>query len=76
MHTLRRDIIFGLGMSALALVLAMAWGSPFIGFNPAHAQDHAQPQRQELQLRPKGQAQNEHAKPKPHPGILSRLSTR
>jgi hypothetical protein len=76
MHTLRHDIAFGLGMSALALILAMAWGSPFIGFSPAHAQDHVQPQRQQLQPQPTGQAQNQHAKAKPHPGILSRLSTR
>jgi len=64
MNSLKRDIASGLAMSAAALVIALAWGSPFVSPRAAHAAD---PQPQVLREQKQNQKAVE-AKAKPHPG--------
>jgi hypothetical protein len=47
MHSLKRDLAIGGAIGAMALALAMAWGSPFATPSSAHAQDQAQPPQQQ-----------------------------
>jgi len=44
-HSVRRNLAYGLGIVAMAISLAMAWGSPFVSEGTARAQDQAQPQQ-------------------------------
>jgi hypothetical protein len=67
MQSLKRDVTSGFVISAIAVVMALAWGSPFVGPHAAHAAQ-AEPQVQIQQ--PQQAAQ---AKAKPHPGIVSHL---
>jgi hypothetical protein len=69
MNSLKRDVASGLAMSAGALVIALAWGSPFVSPRPAHAAD---PQPQVLREQDQNQ-QAVQAKTKPHPGTPERL---
>jgi hypothetical protein len=65
MQSLKRDITFGFVISAIAVAIAIAWGSPFISPRAAYAEDaQHQMQRQQVQSQP-AQA----VKAKPHPGI-------
>jgi hypothetical protein len=64
MNSLKRDITSGLAMSAAALLIALAWGSPFLSPRAAHAAD---PQPRVLRLQAQIQQAVE-AKSKPHPG--------
>jgi hypothetical protein len=68
MQSLKHDVTSGLAISALALAIALAWGSPFVSPRAAHAQG-GQPQIERQQ-------QNSQAaqapKEKPHPGTASR----
>jgi hypothetical protein len=62
MKSLKRDIFSALLMCLIAVVIALAWGSPFIEATPAFAKT-SEPMQQALrQLPPKA---------KPHPGIVS-----
>jgi hypothetical protein len=65
MKSWKREIIAALSISAIAIAIAVAWGSPFIGSNPARAQEPQQ-LKQLLQANP--------LLTKPHPGIVSRWS--
>lgn len=65
MQSLKRDITSALAISALAVTIAIAWGSPFISPRAAYAEG-AQPQM-ERQQAPSQPAQTEKAKP--HPGV-------
>jgi hypothetical protein len=65
MQSLKRDVTSGFVISAIAVVMALAWGSPFVGPRAAHAAQ-AQPQVQVQQ-----QQQAAQAKAKPHPGIVT-----
>ena len=47
MHSVQRDLAIGGAIGIMILALAMAWGSPFVTTNSAHAQDQAPPQQQE-----------------------------
>jgi hypothetical protein len=70
MNSLKRDVVSGLAMSAAALVIALAWGSPFVSARAAHADD---PQPQVLQ-----QHQNQPAAEpvaKPHPGRMAHTNS-
>jgi len=67
MQSLRRDILSALIMCLIAIVIALAWGSPFVDATPAHAQDTGRVQ-QLLQKIP--------LKAKPHPGTLSPTANR
>lgn len=66
MQSLKRDVTSGFVISAIAVVMALAWGSPFVGPHAAHAAQ-AQPQVQVQQQQPAAQQ----AKVKPHPGIVT-----
>lgn len=44
-HTAKSDLVVGSTVSVLVLLFALAWGSPFIGFTAARAQDQPQPQQ-------------------------------
>jgi hypothetical protein len=70
MNSLKRDIASGLAISAVALMIALAWGSPFVSPRAAHADDE-QPQAQQQQ-RQRSQPPIQ-AKAKPHPGILGHI---
>jgi hypothetical protein len=71
MNSLKRDITSGLAMSAVALVFALAYGSPFVSARAAHADDAQPPQaRQQLPQDKNQQAQAAEAKTKPHPGTM------
>lgn len=70
MQSLKRDITTGLAMSAAALVIALAWGSPFVSPRAAFADDQ-QPQVQQLQ---KPNQKDVQPRSKPHPGTLRRSS--
>jgi hypothetical protein len=76
MQNLKRDIISAIVISALTMALALAWGSPFIGTSPAHAQDKVQPQLHQPQQQSEKQTVTVEAKAKPHPGVLDRSSKR
>jgi hypothetical protein len=69
MQSLKRDVTSGFVISAIAVVMALAWGSPFVGPHAAHAAQ-AQPQ---VQVQQQQQAAQQ-AKAKPHPGIVTHLS--
>ena len=47
MHSVKRDLAIGGAIGIMVLALAMAWGSPFVTTNSAHAQDQAPSQTQE-----------------------------
>jgi hypothetical protein len=72
MQSLKRDITSGLALSAVALAIALAWGSPFVSPRAAYAEG-AQPQvvRQREQSQP---AQTPKAKPRP--GTVGQRSQR
>jgi len=53
MQSLKQDLLAALVLCAIAVVIALAWGSPFIQAGTAHAQMTGR-------LQP--------FKPKPHPG--------
>jgi hypothetical protein len=67
MQSLKRDLFSALIMCLIAVVIAMAWGSPFIEATPAHAQKADRVQ----QL-----LKNTPVKVKPHPGTLSPSANR
>jgi hypothetical protein len=67
MRSLKRDVGSSLLFCALALVIAMVWGSPFIS-RTAHAD--VQPPQAQMQQ------QNPQAIAKPHPGTLKRMVPR
>ena len=67
MQSLKRDVTSGFVISAIAVVMALAWGSPFVGPHAAHAAQ-AQPQPQVQVQQPQ---QSSQAKAKPHPGIVT-----
>ena len=73
MNSLKRDIATGLAMSAIALVFALAYGTPFVSPRAAHA-DEAQPQAQTRQQRTEPvnaeTLKAEQGKTKPHPGTM------
>jgi hypothetical protein len=71
MQSLKRDITSGLLISTIAVAVAVAWGSPFVGQRSAHA-DEAQAKVQQVQQQQEGSQ----AKAKPHPGTLSRAQVR
>jgi hypothetical protein len=62
MRSLKRDILSALVICVIAVVIALAWGSPFVEATPAHAQnsDRLQQLLEKIPL-----------KAKPHPGMLS-----
>jgi len=62
MRSLKRDILYALAMCLIVVVIALAWGSPFIEATPAQAQNTDRLQRL-LHKFPQ--------KAKPHPGTLS-----
>jgi len=64
MRSLRHDILFGLVMCLIAVVVALAWGSPFVVTSPVHAQDTDRAQQVLL------------LKVKPHPGVLRSAANR
>ena len=79
MNSLKRDITSGLALSVVALVIALAYGSPFVSPRTAHADDAQPPQvRQQMPQVKKQQAAvvNQQAaavaQAKPHPGTVSR----
>ena len=49
MHSIKNDLALTSTLSALVLMFAVAWGSPFIGSATARAQDQPQPQQQQTQ---------------------------
>jgi hypothetical protein len=51
MHTLKRDILIGLAICAMAVTFALAWGSPFVSADSERVQDLTQ-QQQEPQQQP------------------------
>jgi hypothetical protein len=67
MKSLKQDILSTLAICSLAIVIALAWGSPFIDASPAYAEDHA-PLKQLLHTIP--------LKAKPHPGAVKQPSNR
>jgi hypothetical protein len=72
MTSLKRDITSCLVLCAVAVGIALAWGSPFVGPRAAYANDPQLQGRQE-------QEQNQPAvgtKSKPHPGIPERAHSR
>ncbi len=77
MNSLKRDITSGLAMSAVALVFALAYGSPFVSPRAAHAEDEQTSQvRQQLPQDETQQPQAAEAKTKPHPGTVGRVHGR
>jgi len=68
MRSLKRDITSSLLLCALALGIALAWGSPFISRASREAAGQPQAQQQNLQA-----AQ---AVEKPHPGVVRRVYRR
>lgn len=72
LKSLKRDITSGLALSALALAIAMAWGSPFVSPRAAHAEE-AQPQVERQQEQTQAV---QTPKAKPHPGTVSQRSER
>jgi hypothetical protein len=67
MKSLKRDILSALVMCAIAVALALAWGSPFVEAAPAHAQD-SEPLQRLIHKLP--------LKAKPHPGTPSAAANR
>jgi len=67
MKSLKRDILAAVFMCSIAVVVALAWGSPFVEAKPAFAQA-TDPTQQALQQLP--------VKAKPHPGTLSASADR
>ena len=65
MKSLKQDILSALVICLIAVLLALAWGSPFIDASPAHAQDRA-PLKRLLHAVP--------LKPKLHPGAAKQPS--
>ena len=67
MHSLKRDLAIGGAIGAMALALAMAWGSPFATPSSAHAQDQTQPpqQQQPQPDQPQPQPAPDQAQPQP-----------
>jgi hypothetical protein len=63
MKSWKREILAALSMSAIAVAIALAWGSPFIDSNPARAEEQP-PLKRLLQANP--------PIAKPHPGTVSR----
>ncbi len=63
MHSLKRDLAIGGAIGAMALALAMAWGSPFATPSSAYAQDQAQPPQQQQPQPAPDQAQPPQAPP-------------
>ena len=62
MQSLRRDLFYALGMSAVVAIVALLWGSPFVNSTPVHAQVST------------GLHQVVHenpVRPKPHPGVVA-----
>lgn len=51
MHSLKRDLLIGCAICAMAITFALAWGSPFVSANSAHVQNQTQ-QPQEAQQQP------------------------
>lgn len=45
MQSIKRNLADALVLGAIALVFALAWGSPFVSAAPASPQDQAQPQQ-------------------------------
>jgi hypothetical protein len=77
MNSLKRDITSGLAMSAVALVFALAYGSPFISPRAAHADGAQPPQVRKQMVQDKNQqAQAAEAKTKPHPGTVGHVHGR
>jgi hypothetical protein len=72
MNSLKRDIVSGLAMSAVALVFALAYGSPFVSPRAAHADDS---RPQVLQQKDQSQLAVQ-SRTKPHPGTLSPTTNR
>jgi hypothetical protein len=71
LKSIERDIASGFVISAIAVAMALAWGSPFVGPRVAHADEQQQVERQQEQSQA-AQA----AKAKPHPGTVSQHSQR
>jgi len=67
MRSLKQDIVFVLAISAIAVVIALAWGSPFIDAGGAHAQNTDRLQQPMQRIPPKL---------KPHPGTASPSANR
>ena len=61
MQSIRRDLAIGLGLSGLAFVCALAWGSPFVAAasklmpGAAQAQQPTAPAQQQTQTQPQSQ---------------------
>jgi len=49
MQSIKRDLSVGISVSALVLVCALAWGSPFVGAGSKGAQAQDQPQQTQPQ---------------------------
>jgi len=62
MRSLKQDILTVLAIGAIAVIIALAWGSPFIDAGGARAQNTPRLQQPMHQVT---------AKPKPHPGTAS-----
>ena len=60
LKSLKRDIVSALVMCLLAVIIALAWGSPFVDASAAYADDQA-PLKVLLHKVP--------LKPKPRPGV-------
>jgi len=67
MQSLKRDLLSALVMCSIAVVIALAWGSPFIQAAPARAQHTGRVQQLLAKVPPKA---------KPHPGTLSPSANR
>jgi len=66
MRSIKRNLFDLSILGAMALALALAWGSPFAGAGSALAQDQAQPQQKPDQAQP-SQPQPDQAQPQQQP---------
>lgn len=66
MRSIKRNLFDLSVLGAMALALALAWGSPFVSTIPAYAQEQAQPQQPPSQTQPQ-QPQPDQAPPQSQP---------